>query len=76
MDINQWYDAPTIYDFNDRGGIMGNTDAQVTLQENGSTAFSISNTGRHDHDTHEHEGEENHEETASEEQNHEEHADD
>ena len=76
MDINQWYDAPTVYDFNDRGSIMGNADAQFTLQENGTAAFSISHAGRHDHDAHEHEGEENHEETAGEEQNHEEHADD
>ena len=49
-----WYDAPTVYDFNDHGSIMGNADAQFTLQENGTAAFSISNAGRHGHDAHEH----------------------
>ncbi len=44
MDLNEWYDAPSLYDFNDRGGIMGNADAQLTLQGNGSTVFSLAPT--------------------------------
>ena len=47
MDLNEWYDAPSRYDFNDRGGIMGNADAQLTLQENGASVFSL---GRIDHE--------------------------
>lgn len=41
MDLNEWYDAPSLYDFNGRGGIMGDADAQFTLQENGTTVFSL-----------------------------------
>lgn len=41
MDLNEWYDAPTRYDFSGRGGIMGNADAQSTLQDNGTTVFSL-----------------------------------
>ena len=41
MDLNEWYVAPSLYDFNGRGGIMGNADAQLTLQGNGATVFSL-----------------------------------
>ena len=41
MDLNEWYVAPTLYDFSGRGGIMGNADAQLTLQGNGATVFSL-----------------------------------
>ncbi len=41
MDFNEWYAAPTLYDFSGRGGIMGNADAQLTLQGNGVTVFSL-----------------------------------
>ena len=46
MDLNEWYDAPSRYDFNGRGGIMGNADAQLTLQENGTTVFSLGPIGQ------------------------------
>ena len=49
MDLNEWYDAPSPYDFNGRGGIMGNADAQLTLQENGATVFSLGHIGTPDH---------------------------
>lgn len=72
MDLNEWYDAPFVYDFNDRGGIMGNADAQLTLQDNGATVFSLGHVGHHDHATgHEHRGKEVHQD--GEEQNHDEH---
>ena len=41
MNLNEWYDAPSLYDFNGRGGIMSNADAQLTLQGNGATVFSL-----------------------------------
>lgn len=50
MDLNEWYDAPFLYDFNDRAGIMGNADAQQTLRENGVTVFSLGPIGRLDRD--------------------------
>ena len=49
MDLNEWYDAPSRYDFNGRGGIMGNADAQLTLQENGTTVFSLGPIGNPAH---------------------------
>lgn len=49
MDLNEWYDAPSLYDFDDRGGIMGNADAQLTLQGNGTTVFSLGPIGNPDH---------------------------
>ena len=49
MDLNEWYDAPSLYDFNGRGGIMGNADAQFTLQGNGATVFSLGQIGHPDH---------------------------
>ena len=49
MDLNEWYDAPALYDFNDRGGIMGNADAQLTLQDNGATVFSLGPIGNPGH---------------------------
>ena len=54
MDINQWYEEPTVYNFNDHGGIMGNADAQFTLQENGATSFSIGHIGRKELDEEDH----------------------
>ncbi len=48
MDLNEWYDAPSRYDFGGRGGIMGNADAQSILQGNGATVFSLGPIGRPD----------------------------
>ncbi len=48
MDLNEWYDAPSLYDFNGRGGIMGSADAQLILQENGATVFSLGPIGHPD----------------------------
>jgi hypothetical protein len=41
LDINQWYETPTTYDFNDYGAIMGNPGAQALLQANGASVFSL-----------------------------------
>ena len=49
MDLNEWYDAPSLYDFNGRSGIMGNADAQLILQDNGATVFSLGPIGNPDH---------------------------
>ena len=65
MDINQWYDTPAIYDFGDRGGIMGNADAQSTLRDNGNSVFAVGSIGRHDHDAHDHGEEEVHQQAGS-----------
>ena len=46
MNLNEWYDSPTIYDFNNRGGIMSNAEAQLILQTNGATVFSVAQTDR------------------------------
>ena len=48
MDLNEWYDAPSLYDFSGRGGIMGNSEAQLTLQGNGATVFSQVHIGHPD----------------------------
>ena len=48
MDLNEWYDAPSLYDFNGRGGIMGDADAQLILQGNGSTVFPLVHIGHPD----------------------------
>jgi len=42
MDINKWFDTPTIYDFNIFGAaIMGNMTAQMALKQNGANVFSV-----------------------------------
>ena len=48
MDLNEWYDEPSLYDFSGRGGIMGNADAQLILQGNGATVFSQVHIGHPD----------------------------
>lgn len=50
MDINEWFEAPFIYDFAGQGGIMGNADAQLTHQANGVTVFSVGSAGSSDHE--------------------------
>lgn len=73
MNIDEWYDNPSVYDFEDRGGIMGNADVQSTLLDNGLTVFSLGRVGEHDHASHVSGGEEVHSDDG--EQNHEEHLD-
>ncbi len=42
VNINEWFENPNTYDFNDYGEIiMPNQSAQVVLQENGNTVFTI-----------------------------------
>lgn len=42
MDINQWYQDPTTYNFIDYGAmIMGNANAQAVISANGANVFSI-----------------------------------
>ncbi len=42
MEINSWFQNPTDWDFAYWGsGIMGNPDAQATVQKNGADVFSI-----------------------------------
>ncbi len=41
MNIDEWFKTPNVYDFVGRGMIMGNVDAQTTLQENGHLVFSL-----------------------------------
>jgi hypothetical protein len=41
MDVNQWYTLPNDYDFDDHGPIMSDAGAQVLLQENGATVWSV-----------------------------------
>ncbi|MFT5970913.1 MAG: hypothetical protein ACI8ZO_001430, partial [Flavobacteriales bacterium] len=43
MDINNWYQNPTTYDFNEVGMMMmGNQAAQAAIQGNGSDVFTVS----------------------------------
>ena len=65
MDVNQWYETPVLYDFADRGRIMGNADAQSTLRDNGSSVFSVGSIGRHDHNAHDHSEEEVHSQSGA-----------
>ena len=45
MDINEWFTGSTPYDLiYYRGGIMGNAQAQLHLQENGESVFSVKST--------------------------------
>ena len=42
MDLNEWFQNPEIYDFEEFGqAIMMNQDAQEHLRENGLTVFSV-----------------------------------
>lgn len=42
MDMNEWLENPTVYDFENYGfGIMGNQEAQEVLRENGKDVFSV-----------------------------------
>lgn len=42
MNINHWYEGPNVYDFNAVGMmIMGNQQAQATIQANGADVFSL-----------------------------------
>ena len=51
MNINNWFSDPNVYDFVGRGGIMGKTDAQLALQENGGMVFTLDDIhGAHDED--------------------------
>lgn len=43
MEISKWFTDPVDWDFNYWGsGIMGNADAQATVQKNGANVFSVS----------------------------------
>lgn len=43
MNINNWYQNPNLYDFNDYMGIMMNEGVQAQFQENGNDVFSAGN---------------------------------
>jgi hypothetical protein len=40
MNVNEWYEGPNTYDFNDYGPIMDDVGAQAILQENGADIWS------------------------------------
>ena len=41
MNLNEWFTGPQEYNFPDYGMIMGDGDAQIRLQANGGTVFSV-----------------------------------
>ena len=45
MDLNEWYEGPHVYDFSGQGMIMGNADAQLAHQANGSSVFRLGSVG-------------------------------
>jgi hypothetical protein len=47
MDLNQWFERPNVYDFNDHpGSIMPDQGAQRLLSENGHSVFTLSVSSR------------------------------
>jgi len=41
MHINNWYQQPHLYDFNNYSGIMMNESVQAMMQENGANVFTL-----------------------------------